>query len=47
MKMRVALIRGDGIGPEVIDAAVRVLDKTRPCSAIQSHMKTWRRAAAR
>lgn len=28
MNMRVALIRGDGIGPEVVDAAVRVLNKT-------------------
>lgn len=28
MKYRIALIKGDGIGPEIIDAAAAVLDKT-------------------
>jgi 3-isopropylmalate dehydrogenase len=43
MKMRVALIRGDGIGPEVIDAAVRVLDKT---SALFGHTIAYENVAA-
>ncbi|NLD88591.1 MAG: 3-isopropylmalate dehydrogenase, partial [Clostridiales bacterium] len=28
MKYRIALIKGDGIGPEIIDSAVAVLDET-------------------
>ena len=42
MKANIALIKGDGIGPEVIDAALLVLDKASNifsiCLAIQSIM---------
>ena len=27
MKFNIALVRGDGIGPEIVDSAVRVLEK--------------------
>ena len=27
MKYNIALLKGDGIGPEIVDSAVRVLDK--------------------
>ena len=28
MKMKIALLKGDGIGPEIVDSAVEVLKKT-------------------
>ena len=27
MKMNIALLKGDGIGPEIVESAVRVLEK--------------------
>ena len=29
MEMNIALLRGDGIGPEIVDSAVEVLKKKR------------------
>ena len=28
MEFNIALLRGDGIGPEIVDEAMKVLDKT-------------------
>lgn len=36
MEKHIALLRGDGIGPEIVDSAVKVLEPLRKSSGIRS-----------
>ena len=41
MEKQIAVIRGDGIGPEIVEQALRVLDAVAKNTAINLHTLMW------
>ena len=41
MEFNIALIKGDGIGPEIVDSAVRVLDDVSEKTGVKFNFKSY------
>ena len=41
MEMKIGVIKGDGIGPEIVDEALKVLDKVAEVYAFLIHSFLW------